>query len=62
MYLTKINMDLRNRSVQQGFRDCTDMHRNIQKYLIQAGLIHTYYIDLYRKEIIRPLILCPPCQ
>lgn len=31
MYLTKLNMDLRNRSIQQGLRDCTDMHRNIQK-------------------------------
>ena len=38
MYLTKINMDLRNRSVQQGFRDCTDMHRNIQKIFNSSRL------------------------
>ena len=38
MYLTKINMDLRNRSIQQGFRDCTDMHRNIQKIFNSSRL------------------------
>lgn len=31
MYLSKIEMDIKNASVRQNLRDCEDMHRSIQK-------------------------------
>ena len=30
MYLSKVELDLKNRSVLQALRDCEDMHRNVQ--------------------------------
>lgn len=49
MYLSKLILDIYDKSVQQALKDCTDMHRNIQKIFdssrVESGVLYRVVTD-----------------